>query len=82
MNLFIHLPEKEQNKVHKLKGGIYFELSKRRGLHLWRLKFKTKHVFCQNFAHINEDGEHVTRLLTRREKEILLQQLEPYVTFI
>ena len=82
MNLFIHLPEKEKDKVHKLNGGIYFELSDRRGLHLWRLRFKTNHVFCQNFAHINENGEHVTRPLTRREREILRQQLAPYVTFI
>ena len=82
MNLFIHLPEKERDKVHQLPGGIYMELSERRGLHLWRLKFKTKHVFCQNFAHINENGEHVTRPLTRREKEILQVQLAPYVTFI
>ena len=82
MNLFIHLSEKERDKVHRLKGGIYFELSKRKGLHLWRLKFRTKHVFCQNFAHINEDGEHVTRLLTRREKEILKSQLSGYVTFV
>jgi hypothetical protein len=82
MNLFIHLPEKEQNKVHRLKGGIYFELSKRKGLKIFRLRFKTKHVFVQNFAHINENGEHVTRLLTRREKEILKTQLSSYVTFI
>ena len=82
MNLFIHLPEREKNKVHRLKGGIYMELSTRRGLHLWRLRFRTNHVFCQNFAHINENGEHVTRMLTRREREILRQQLAPYVTFI
>lgn len=82
MNLFIHLPERERDKVHRLKGGIYFELSNRRGLHLWRLKFRTKHVFCQNFAHIDEDGNHVTRPLTRREREILKQQLSGYVTFI
>ena len=82
MNLFIHLPEKERDKVHCLKGGIYFELSERRGLRLWRLRFKTNHVFCQNFAHINEQGEHVTRPLTRREKEILKSQLSGYVTFI
>ena len=82
MNLFIHLPEKERDRVHKLNGGIYFELSERRGLHLWRLKFRTSHVFCQNFAHINEQGEHVTRPLTRREKEILKSQLSGYVTFI
>ena len=82
MNLFIHLPEREQNKVHRFKCGIYFELSKRRGLHLWRLKFRTHYVLCQNFAHINEHGEHVTRLLTRREKEILKTQLSGFVTFI
>lgn len=82
MNLFIHLPERERDKVHHLKGGIYFELSDRRGLHLWRLKFRTSHVFCQNFAHIDSDGNHVTRLLTRREREILKQQLSGYVTFI
>jgi hypothetical protein len=82
MNLFIHLPERERDKVHRLKGGIYFELSKRKGLHFWRLKFKTKHVFVQNFAHINEQGEHVTRLLTRREREILKQRLNGFVTFI
>ena len=82
MNLFIHLPEKERDKVHKLHGGIYMELSERKGLHLWRLRFKTNHVFCQNFAHINENGEHVTRPLTRREKEILKVQLSPYVTFV
>jgi hypothetical protein len=82
MNLFIHLPEKEQNKVHRLKGGIYMELARRKGLKIFRLRFKTKYVFCQNFAHINENGEHVTRLLTRREKEILKTQLSSYVTFI
>lgn len=82
MNLFIHLPERERDKLHLLKGGIYFELSERKGLHLWRLKFRTNHVFCQNFAHINESGEHVTRPLTRREKEILKAQLSGYVTFI
>ena len=82
MNLFIHLPEKERDKVHRLKGGIYMELSTRRGLHLWRLKFKTRYLFCQNFAHINENGEHVTRPLTRREREILRAQLSGYVTFL
>ena len=82
MKLFIHLPERERDKLHRLNGGLYFELSNRRGLHLWRLRFKTNHVFCQNFAHINENGEHVTRLLTRREKEILMSQLNGYVTFI